>query len=176
MIAANTDTLETGMRTDSIDRRTAVKLMAAAAAAALAPPGIAAASPGTMTTRKVPASGEEIPVIGMGSSNTFDVGTAAAERAPLGEVLRGLVAGGGDFSVDIVDQLAGVRAAAFVGIFCLRSLSVDGGIECGERFGARPTVFGGGLGGKFAELAAPGEFFFGLLGEIRPHPRPLSRR
>jgi diketogulonate reductase-like aldo/keto reductase len=83
------------MRTDSIDRRTAVRLMAAAAAAALAPPGIAAAKPGTMTTRKVPASGEEIPVIGMGSSNTFDVGAAALERAPLGEVLRGLVAGGG---------------------------------------------------------------------------------
>jgi diketogulonate reductase-like aldo/keto reductase len=43
----------------------------------------------------VPGSGEEIPVIGMGSSNTFDVGSAPAERAPLGEVLRGLVADGG---------------------------------------------------------------------------------
>ena len=83
------------MKTDSIDRRTAVKLMAVAAAAALAPPGIAAVKAGTMTTRKVPASGEEIPLIGMGSSNTFDLGTAAAERVPLGEVLRSLVAGGG---------------------------------------------------------------------------------
>jgi diketogulonate reductase-like aldo/keto reductase len=98
MISAITDTLETEMRTNSIDRRTAVKLVAAAAAAAaaaIAPPGITAVKPGTMTTRKVPGSGEDIPVIGMGSSNTFDVGSASAERAPLGEVLRALVAGGG---------------------------------------------------------------------------------
>jgi diketogulonate reductase-like aldo/keto reductase len=78
-----------------MDRRTAVKLMAAAAAAAIAAPGMTAVAAGAVATRKVPSSGEEIPVIGMGSSNTFDVGSAAAERAPLGEVLRGLIAGGG---------------------------------------------------------------------------------
>jgi len=83
------------MTTDCIDRRTAVKLMVAAAAAAIAPPGMTAVTPRAMTTRKVPSSGEEIPVIGMGSSNTFDVGRAAAERAPLGVVLRSLVDGGG---------------------------------------------------------------------------------
>ena len=95
MIAAITWARETEMTTDPIDRRTAVTLMAAAAAAAIAPPGMTAVAPGTIATRKVPGSGEAIPVIGMGSSNTFDVGTAAEERAPLGEVLRGLVAGGG---------------------------------------------------------------------------------
>jgi diketogulonate reductase-like aldo/keto reductase len=94
-IAALTDNLETEMTADPIDRRTAVKLITAAAAAAIAPPGLTAAAPGITATRKVPASGEEIPLIGMGSSNTFDVGSASAERAPLGEVLRGLVAGGG---------------------------------------------------------------------------------
>jgi len=83
------------MTTRPIDRRTAVKLMATAAAVAIAPAAVTAVTPATMATRKVPGSGEAIPVIGMGSSNTFDVGTAAAERAPLGEVLRGLVAGGG---------------------------------------------------------------------------------
>ena len=83
------------MTINPIDRRTAVKLMAAAAAAAIAPPGMTAVTSRTMATRKVPSSGEEVPVIGMGSSNTFDVGTAVAERAPLGEVLRGLVDGGG---------------------------------------------------------------------------------
>jgi aryl-alcohol dehydrogenase-like predicted oxidoreductase len=36
-----------------------------------------------------------LPVIGMGSSNTFDVGTAADERAPLLEVLRALHEAGG---------------------------------------------------------------------------------
>jgi diketogulonate reductase-like aldo/keto reductase len=83
------------MTNHRIDRRTAVKLVASAAAVAIAPPGMTAASTRAMAGRKVPDSGEEIPVIGMGSSDTFDVGSAAAERAPLGEVLRGLVAGGG---------------------------------------------------------------------------------
>ena len=36
-----------------------------------------------------------LPVIGMGSSNTFDVGTTADERAPLLEVLRALHEAGG---------------------------------------------------------------------------------
>ena len=48
-----------------------------------------------MTTRKVPSSGEEIPVIGMGSSDTFDVGDDPAGREGLRGVLRSLVAGGG---------------------------------------------------------------------------------
>ena len=48
-----------------------------------------------MTTRKVPGSGEVIPVIGMGSSDTFDVGNDAMKRAELRGVLRGLVEAGG---------------------------------------------------------------------------------
>jgi len=48
-----------------------------------------------MTTRKIPASGEEVPVIGMGSSDTFDVGDDAMKRAGLQGVLRGLVEAGG---------------------------------------------------------------------------------
>lgn len=83
------------MTTNSIDRRTTVKLMAAAVAVAIAPPGMTEVTRSTMATRKVPSSGEEIPAIGMGSSNTFDVGSGAAEREPLGEVLRGLVDGDG---------------------------------------------------------------------------------
>jgi diketogulonate reductase-like aldo/keto reductase len=91
------------MTKPSIDRRTLVKLMTAGTIAAITPGRLSAADPSkgdskiasAVATRKVPGSAEEIPVIGMGSSNTFDVGTAAAERAPLGEVLRSLVAGGG---------------------------------------------------------------------------------
>jgi len=83
------------MTTEHIDRRTAVKLMAAATAAALAPLGITAAEEQKMTTRKVPSSGEEIPVIGMGSSDTFDVGDDSASRDGLRGVLQSLVDGGG---------------------------------------------------------------------------------
>ena len=83
------------MTTEPINRRTAVKLMAAATAAALAPPGITAAEEKQMTARKVPSSGEEIPVIGMGSSDTFDVGDNASSLNGLRGVLRSLVDGGG---------------------------------------------------------------------------------
>ena len=38
--------------------------------------------------RPVPATGEPLPVIGIGTWQTFDVGAGAAERAPLREVLQ----------------------------------------------------------------------------------------
>jgi diketogulonate reductase-like aldo/keto reductase len=47
-----------------------------------------------MTKRKL-AGGEELPVIGLGTWQTFDVGPGASERAPLAEVLRSFVALGG---------------------------------------------------------------------------------
>lgn len=40
-----------------------------------------------MLQRAIPSSGEKLPVIGLGSSRTFDVGAAAAEHQPLEEVL-----------------------------------------------------------------------------------------
>ena len=48
-----------------------------------------------MLTRKIPVSGEALPVIGMGTWQTFDVGAGEAERAPLRDVLRTFVALGG---------------------------------------------------------------------------------
>ncbi len=41
-----------------------------------------------MHKRKIPATGEMLGVVGLGTWQTFDVGSSAAERAPLGEVLR----------------------------------------------------------------------------------------
>jgi len=78
-------------RRDACTMLTGTALAVASGAGLAAPPAERAA----MTTRKVPSSGEILPVIGMGSSNTFDVGGSDAERAPLREVLRALVAGGG---------------------------------------------------------------------------------
>jgi diketogulonate reductase-like aldo/keto reductase len=48
----------------------------------------------TMTTKKIPASGEALPVIGMGTWQTFDVGASAAQRAPLQDVLHAFADGG----------------------------------------------------------------------------------
>jgi aryl-alcohol dehydrogenase-like predicted oxidoreductase len=48
-----------------------------------------------MRTRKIPSTGEELPVVGMGTWQTFDVGTASSDREPLAEVLRRFFAAGG---------------------------------------------------------------------------------
>ncbi len=49
----------------------------------------------TIVKRPVPRSGEMLPVIGVGTWQTFDVGQRAPERAELKNLLRVLVAGGG---------------------------------------------------------------------------------
>ena len=48
-----------------------------------------------MHQRTLGRTATSLPVIGMGSSNTFDVGTSATDRAPLAEVLRALHEAGG---------------------------------------------------------------------------------
>lgn len=52
-------------------------------------------SSGIMQTRPIPSTKEALPVIGCGTWQTFHVGTAPAERAPLAEVLQTLFAAGG---------------------------------------------------------------------------------
>ena len=47
-----------------------------------------------MTSKPIPSSGETLPVIGLGTWQTFDVGSGKAERAPLGDTLKAFVAGG----------------------------------------------------------------------------------
>lgn len=49
----------------------------------------------SMLRRPIPRSGEELPVIGMGTYRTFDVGSGPGEREPLKEVMRGFVDMGG---------------------------------------------------------------------------------
>src|SRR5260370_7810137 len=68
-----------------------VNMLAAAAVSSRA----GAANPGDAPiVRKIPSSGEDLPVIGLGTSRTFEVGESAAERAPLKEGLQGLFASG----------------------------------------------------------------------------------
>jgi len=49
----------------------------------------------TMLTRPIPATGEALPVIGLGTWQVFDVGADASARAPLRDVLRTFFAAGG---------------------------------------------------------------------------------
>ncbi len=48
-----------------------------------------------MLTRSIPASGEALPVIGLGTWQAFDVGAGGGARAPLKEVLQALHEAGG---------------------------------------------------------------------------------
>jgi diketogulonate reductase-like aldo/keto reductase len=52
------------------------------------------ASPETMLTRRHPRTGELLPVIGMGTWQTFDVGASEPERAPLRAVLAAFASAG----------------------------------------------------------------------------------
>jgi diketogulonate reductase-like aldo/keto reductase len=77
-----------------LSRRAVLGLMATAAAST--PIRGASSAPVSMTMlRAIPSTGEPIPAVGLGTWRTFDVGTAAAERAPLREVLRQFVERGG---------------------------------------------------------------------------------
>lgn len=65
------------------------------AAALMLPAAPGHTNPAPMTTRPIPKSGEQLPVVGLGTWQTFDVGAGARARDPLAEVLRQLFANGG---------------------------------------------------------------------------------
>ncbi|HEX4826217.1 MAG TPA: aldo/keto reductase [Candidatus Polarisedimenticolaceae bacterium] len=76
-------------------RRDVLRIIAAAGAGTALGGRIARATePATMITRKIPKSGEAIPVIGLGTSRVFDVGTRKDERAPLAGVLDAMIGDG----------------------------------------------------------------------------------
>lgn len=79
---------------NTIHRRAFLKTISAVCASAYLPAGLAATGK-TAITKPIPSSGEKLPVIGMGSSRTFDVGDDADERAQLLEVLQSFFDHGG---------------------------------------------------------------------------------
>lgn len=95
--------------TMEINRRDALRLIGTGVASLAAtsctfggtPSGASNAGSGTtqptapILTRRIPSSGEEIPVIGLGTWQTFDVGASPAERQPLEEVLSAFANMGG---------------------------------------------------------------------------------
>ncbi|WP_425068528.1 aldo/keto reductase [Reyranella sp.] len=70
-------------------------LLGLAGASVLAARRTAAQTGARMHQRKIPSSGEMLPVVGVGTWRTFDVGAQPAGRAPLAEVLRLLFDAGG---------------------------------------------------------------------------------
>ena len=74
-----------------MSRRKLLRL--ALSAAALKFSGLVMAA-SAMLRKSIPRASESLPVIGLGTWQTFDVGRSESERAPLREVLRELVRGG----------------------------------------------------------------------------------
>ena len=64
------------------------------ASASAAPTGTTPVS-GPLNMRAIPSTGEKIPVIGMGTSGSFEVGNSTVELDPLREVLKRFFASGG---------------------------------------------------------------------------------
>lgn len=87
----NNDTTRQDLRTD-ISRRDLLRL-ALGAGMIVFTGGVAMAAP--MITRPIPSSGEALPVIGLGTWQTFDVDKSEGQRTPLREVLREFVTAGG---------------------------------------------------------------------------------
>lgn len=80
-------------------RREATRLIAVSGAGLMVPSMISAADnetgTGALLERVIPSSGEKLPVIGLGTWQSFDVGTSASDRQPLEEVLSAFVKLGG---------------------------------------------------------------------------------
>jgi len=85
------------MSLPSIERRriltASLQAMLAAGGCAFAPPLLAQQQP--LVTRPIPSSGEQLPVVGLGSWITFNVGDDAQARAACTEVVKAFFAGGG---------------------------------------------------------------------------------
>ncbi|OJX01806.1 MAG: aldo/keto reductase [Burkholderiales bacterium 70-64] len=69
--------------------------MAGTAAGAGLPVNDAVSALASPLARPIPSSGEALPVIGLGTWQTFDVGPSPAQRAPLADVLRSFLELGG---------------------------------------------------------------------------------
>lgn len=79
-----------------LSRRAFLKVSAAAMAAGAVGPLPLLAARGELITRAIPASGQEIPVIGLGTARTFNVSETDTEAmAPLRRVMEAFYQGGG---------------------------------------------------------------------------------
>jgi diketogulonate reductase-like aldo/keto reductase len=76
-------------------RRRALRALAAMGAAATLPPALGQPQPRAVLTRPIPSSGEAMPVVGLGTWITFNVGNDPVARDASAAVMAAFVAGGG---------------------------------------------------------------------------------
>lgn len=80
---------------EKISRRDASKLIMLGASSMAVNPFPLFRKNKTMNTRLIPSSNEALPIVGLGTWQTFDVGNAESAKAPLKEVLKILIEAGG---------------------------------------------------------------------------------
>ena len=80
---------------DTLDRRSLLRALAAIGAGALVAPRTAAAQANPLLTRKIPRSGDALPLIGLGTWVVFNVGSDPVAREQRTRVLRDFFAAGG---------------------------------------------------------------------------------
>lgn len=78
-----------------LTRRRLLRSLAASGAAALYWPTAASAQQNPILTRRIPSTGEELPVVGLGSWITFNVGDDTVGRDACAEVMRAFFGAGG---------------------------------------------------------------------------------
>ncbi|HEY2865058.1 MAG TPA: aldo/keto reductase [Casimicrobiaceae bacterium] len=119
------------------NRRRALGMLAAAGAYAVLRPATAPAQPRAILTRPIPSSGEALPVIGLGSWITFNVGDDPIARDTCTDVIRNFVEAGGRMidsspmyasSQDVIGY--GLRKAALTGrIFSADKVWISSGAQ-----------------------------------------------
>ena len=77
------------------NRRRTLCALAVAGAYGLTRPSLTLGQPRAILTRPIPSSGEQLPVVGLGSWITFNVGNDPAARESCAEVIRNFVEAGG---------------------------------------------------------------------------------
>lgn len=81
--------------TNQVNRRKALKLVGAFTGTAFVMPSLLAFDTNALMTRKIPSSGENLPVVGLGTWQTFDVAADKEQRIQLANVLKEMRSLGG---------------------------------------------------------------------------------
>jgi aryl-alcohol dehydrogenase-like predicted oxidoreductase len=125
-------------RPRSVTRRDLVKggLALGALLGGLSPRAFAQQEP--LIRKKIPSTGETLPVIGIGTARRYDVGSNAAERAELKEVLRRFVEAGGK----VIDTAPSYGSAESVVGDLAQELRIRDSLFIATKVGARDTPSG----------------------------------
>lgn len=132
---------------EGLSRRSFMGL-ALGAAASCGARHVLAAAPGPMLTRRIPATGEELPVVGMGTWITFNVGADRKLRDQRVEVLRTFFDSGGK----VVDSSPMYGSSEEVIGYCLARLGRDRPLFSATKVWTWLTMMGEGQMAESREL------------------------